>query len=179
MPTYEQIKSEIEKIVACSYGTTDLAHAQGVLDWVLKMKPDADDAMKIAAFGHDIERGVLMEKRPNSKDYPSYEEYKIWHATRCAQIMEETLNKLGCEKDFVARVKYLVQNHEVGGDSETDVIKDADSISFLIDNLDYYLLHKGVKDTRAKVEYMYNRMTDAGKKIAKELYDKVLIKLSV
>lgn len=153
MSNFEQIKKEIEKIIANSYGATDMAHAHGVLERVLKMKPDADEAMQIAAFGHDIERGVPMENRPKSKDFANYDEYKVWHATRCAQLMEETLNRLGCEKDFVTRVKYLVQNHEVGGEPDTDIIKDADSISFLIHNFDYYLEHKGPKDTRAKVDY--------------------------
>ncbi len=34
----------------------DPRHAENTLDWLLKLKPDADEALQIAALGHDIER---------------------------------------------------------------------------------------------------------------------------
>jgi len=31
-------------------------HFQNTLDWLLNLKPDADEALQIAAYCHDIER---------------------------------------------------------------------------------------------------------------------------
>ncbi|MCK9329800.1 MAG: hypothetical protein M0Q94_07995 [Candidatus Cloacimonetes bacterium] len=36
----------------------DLTHGRLVLKWVLILKPEADDAFKIAALSHDIDRAI-------------------------------------------------------------------------------------------------------------------------
>lgn len=171
MPNFEQIKSEVEKIIINSRCKTDWQHANLTLEWVLKIKPDVDEALKIAAYAHDIERGVPMDNRPKHEDFSNYDEYKVWYATRCSQLVEDLLIKMGCEDKFVAKVKHLVQNHEVGGDDESNVLKDADSISFILTNLGSYTKEYGIKKAKEKIDYMYNRMTDRGKQVAKELFE--------
>ena len=45
----DRLKNEIRSIISGSEVPEDPVHAQNTLEWLLKLKPDADDALKIAA----------------------------------------------------------------------------------------------------------------------------------
>ena len=68
----ECVKKKIEKIIKNSLVPEDPIHSKNTLEWLLKLNPHADDALKIAALGHDIERAI-----ENHKYY--IEEFKIIH----------------------------------------------------------------------------------------------------
>ena len=59
MKNLDKIKKEIEKIISKSPLKFDLDHAKYTLECLIKIKPDADEALQIAAFAHDISRGNL------------------------------------------------------------------------------------------------------------------------
>ncbi len=40
----------------------DPRHAENTLDWLLRLKPDADEPLQIATLGHDIERALEAGK---------------------------------------------------------------------------------------------------------------------
>ncbi len=54
MDNLDCIKKKIEKIIEKSPIPEDPIHSKNTLKWVLKLKPDADDALQIAALGHYI-----------------------------------------------------------------------------------------------------------------------------
>jgi len=58
MLSFDIIKDEIESILPKSPIEFDLTHGRLVLKWVLILKPEADDAFKIAALSHDIDRAI-------------------------------------------------------------------------------------------------------------------------
>ena len=50
MDSIDCVKKKIEGIIEKSIVTEDPIHSKNTLEWVLKLKPDADEALKIAAF---------------------------------------------------------------------------------------------------------------------------------
>ena len=79
------VKKKIEEIIRHSPVPEDPIHSKNTLEWLLKLNPHADDALKIAALGHDIERAI--EKRKVRRgDYENYDEFKKAHALNSATI---------------------------------------------------------------------------------------------
>ncbi len=62
MKKNECAKKKIEKIIKNSLVTEDPIHSKNTLEWLLKLKPDADEALQIAALAHDIERAIEKRK---------------------------------------------------------------------------------------------------------------------
>lgn len=180
MKNFVKIKDEIEKIIA-DFSDRELKHARGTLDWLLKIRPDADEVMQIAAFAHDIERCFRDPDSVNQKliteQFDEYLEYKNLHSENGAEKVAEIFKKYGEEKGDVERVKFLITNHENGQGEARDVC-DADSLSYLTDNFVGYLRMKGAARTRVKLDWMYNRMSEKGKKIGLNFYNQALQQLN-
>ena len=127
------------------------------MEWLLKLKPDADEALKIAALGHDIERAI-KEQKIRRKNYMSYDEFKKAHALNSAKILKEIMTMCNVRKELVDDVFFLVSHHEIGGDKRVDVLKDADSISFFHVNLPYYFVRNGVEETKKRCSWGYKKL---------------------
>jgi len=165
MNKFEEVKKEIEDILPSSPISIDLRHAQATLKWLLKIKPDADEALKIAALSHDIDRAVNKITSEDRKQEQSYEQFKKEHALRSAKIICEILQKYKYDDHFIGRVKYLVEHHEEGGGNDADVLTDADSIAYFELEIPIYLKRNGKDRTISKIKFMYNRMTRGSKEI--------------
>ncbi|OGH93936.1 MAG: hypothetical protein A2538_03665 [Candidatus Magasanikbacteria bacterium RIFOXYD2_FULL_41_14] len=180
MDKIKQVKREIKEILSRSIMPEfDMRHGELVLSWVLKLKPDADDALQIAALAHDIERGYYGKDKLKYDPavYAVYDDYKNEHAHRGAQAIKVILKKYDFERSFIEKVKYLVENHECGGNEEVNILRDADSISYFFDRFDSYLEEKGLERAKIKVEYMFDRISDGNKEKVGEIYKQVLKKL--
>ncbi|EKD43489.1 MAG: hypothetical protein ACD_72C00254G0005 [uncultured bacterium] len=177
MNNIELAKIEIAKIIKNSVDAPAGLHSTNTLEWLLKIKPDSDEALQIAALAHDIERGFNGENRLRVKSFANYDEYKEAHSLEGSLIIGDLLEMLDFDEDFVNRVQKFVLNHEIGGDEETNILMDADSLSYMEVNFDYYLQYSGIEKTRFKLDYMYDRMTERGKIVGKELYQRCLKKL--
>lgn len=160
----------IRKILKDSPLDFEPIHADLTLKWVLKIKPDADDALQIAAFGHDIDRAVYkITETTHLKDYSEIDQFKKEHAARSAKVMKKLLEKESFDKELIAKVVKLIENHEVGGDEEANILTDADSIAYFDYNIYEYMEKNGPERTKNKVEFMYSRLSDRAKKIVKSL----------
>jgi hypothetical protein len=82
MDKFEDVKKEVLEIISKAKNKEDLHHSQLVLKWVLKLRPDADEALKISALSHDIERAITGMSERDLKDYSKINEYKREHALR-------------------------------------------------------------------------------------------------
>jgi hypothetical protein len=158
---------EIESIISKSLSKTDLNHARSTKKWLLILKPDADVAMQIAALAHDIERGIYNEGGAGelSKDYNKYKEE---HAKRSAKIICDLLRKHKFDQQVIEKVNNIVLSHEVGGEEDIEIVKDADSISFFEENLEHYFERYGRKRTKFKVSFMFERVSVKAKEIIKK-----------
>ena len=159
---FEKVKKEIEKIISHSPCEEDPGHSKLTLKWLLKLKPEADETLQIAALAHDVERGTGKDKW--KEDFTRYKECKQKHAKRSAKIIGDILRKYQYDKDMIRQVEKLVRKHEVGGDKDTDVLKNADSISFFDYNIYFFYKAMGEEKTKYKIRYMFERTSPHVKK---------------
>ena len=62
MDDIDCLKNRIEEVIKKSLVPEDPFHSKNTLKWLLKLNPDADEALKIAALGQDIERAIEERK---------------------------------------------------------------------------------------------------------------------
>jgi len=157
MDNIDCVKKKMEWSIKKSQVPEDPIHSKNTLEWLLKLKPDADDALKIAALGHDIERAIA-ERKVRREDYKDYDEFKEAHASNSATILAEMLKECNISKKLVDDVVFLVCHHETGGTRRVDILRDADSISFFHVNLPYYFLRNGIEETKRRCLWGYKKL---------------------
>ena len=157
MDSIDCVKKKIEGIIEKSLVPEDPIHAKNTLEWLLKLKPDADEPLRIAALGHDIERAI-EEQKVRRKYYESYNKFKKAHALNSAKILKEIMEECNVRKELVDDVFFLVSRHEIGSDRRVDVLRDADSISFFHVNLPYYFVRNGVEETKRRCLWGYKKL---------------------
>ncbi len=163
----ECIKEKIKETIKHSPVPEDPMHSENTLKWVLKLKPDADISLQIAALGHDIERACPPRvKRENYRDYDSF---KNAHAERSAQIISEMLKE--CNIDSIIRKKTveLIKKHETGGDPSSDILNYADSLSFFEVNLPLYYARNTKEETKKRFFWGLKRLPEHLVKVVEEL----------
>lgn len=167
----ECTKQRIRAVVAGASVPEDARHAENTLDWLLRLKPDADEALQIAALGHDIER-ALEARKVKQADFADYDMFKAAHARNSAEILREIMQDCGVPKDLASEVYSLVRRHETGGDPRANLIKDADSISFFEVNLPLYYKRHSRKEVLQRCVWGYRRLSETMQQVAQTLsYD--------
>ena len=162
MDKYKLIEKQIDNLTKKAAYRIEYSHSHSVLEWILKLKPKADISLKIAALGHDIDR--CIEPITNKKDFDNYDLYKKFHASRSAKIIVELMKKLDFDKKKIDKTKFLIENHEIGGKGDAEILKEADSLSFFENNLKHYIEINPyyVKD---KIRFMYSRLSKKARKL--------------
>ncbi len=173
MSMFKKIESEIEAIISKSEIPEDSIHSKNTHEWVLKLKPDADMALQIAALGHDIERSI-KELKIKRENYTDYNEFKETHARNSAQILYKILSINNINQTIIDKATKLVLCHEFGGNPEANVLKEADSISFFDVNLPFYFQRNSVKETAFRIIWGYNRLSKCARSIIRNFsYDNI------
>ena len=102
----------------------ELAHAHLVTEWVEKLKPDASEALLLAARAHHLRRWTI----PRASYPEGRSGYLRWrkqlhekHATDVAEILADA----GYDDATIARVQDLVRKRGLGRDAEVQVLEDA------------------------------------------------------
>jgi len=165
MNSVERTKQKIRAVVGGSSVPEDPPHAENTLEWLLRLKPDADEALQIAALGHDIDRAVEAYKVQRS-DFADYDAFKAAHARNGAIILKAIMDECGVPEDIAEEVYQLVCHHEVGGDPRSDLLKNADSISYFDVNLPLYYERNGWQETLRRCLWGYRRLSPRMKKVA-------------
>ena len=157
MNKFDEIKKEIEKLTKNSISEIEHSHSLSVLKWTIKLKPDADISLKIAALGHDIDRS-FPEKRIKSEDFDNYADYKRAHSKKSAEIISELMTKFNLDNKIIEKTRFLIENHEIGGEGDVEILKEADSLSFFENNLLDYK-KKNPRYFEDKIVFMYKRLS--------------------
>ncbi len=135
----------------------DPAHARNTLEWVLRLWPGADPAMRLAALAHDIDRASTDKVR--RCDYADYDSFKAAHARHGAQILCSLLSVYTFSRATVDEACRLVCLHEVGGDPRADLLRDADSLSYFETNLPLYFQREGEAETLRRCTWGVKRLS--------------------
>lgn len=152
------------RILQKSLVPEDLPHSKNTLKWLIKLKPDADDALKIAALGHDIERAI-KDRKIKRENYNNFDKFKKAHALNSAKILKEIMQDCNMNTELINDVYSLVLNHEIGGNNRANILKDADTISFFDVNLEYYFKRNNIQETKNRLTWGYNKLSNKLKRI--------------
>ena len=168
MDSVECTKQKIRAVIAGSKVPEDPLHAENTLDWLLRLEPDADQALQIAALGHDIER-ALKARKVKRPDFPDYDSFKTAHARVSAEILRGIMEDCGVQQEMAGEVYLLVCRHETGGDSRADLIKNADGVSYFHVNMPLYYQREGWEGTKRRCIWGYDRLSARVKKIVENM----------
>ena len=109
-----------------------LALAQGrrAEEWVVRLDPDASDALRLAARAHHLRRWAL----PRS-DYPEgragYLRWRRAQRERHARDLAAILDEAGVDGSVSTRAAQIVAKKGLGSDPEVQTFEDAVSLTFL------------------------------------------------
>jgi hypothetical protein len=168
MDSIECTKQKIRVVIAGSKVPEDPRHAENTLNWLLRLKSGADEALQIAALGHDIQRALPARKLKRA-DFPGYDTFKAAHARISAGILRGIMEDCGVPQEMSDEVYGLVSRHETGGDDRSDLIKNADAISYFHVNMPLYYQREGREETKRRCIWGYGRLSARVKKIVENI----------
>ncbi|GMQ83607.1 MAG: hypothetical protein BMS9Abin06_0342 [Gammaproteobacteria bacterium] len=168
MDSIDCAKQKIRAVIAGSQVPEDPRHADNTLERLLRLQPDAGEALQLAALAHDIDRAI-EESKIRRADFDDYDAFKAAHARHGAELLRPILNACGVTRDIVDETCRLVVAHEVGGDAKADLLKDADSISYFDVNLPLYYQREGWAETKRRSLWGYRRLSERAKKIVENI----------
>ena len=87
-----QVRVRISQLIAGSAVPEDPRHFTNTREWLLEFEPDADEALQLAALGHDIHRAVEASKVLRA-DFSDYDDFKAAHARHSAEMLLEILQQ--------------------------------------------------------------------------------------
>jgi hypothetical protein len=108
----------------------ELAHAELASDWVVVLRPDASEALRLAARAHLLRRWTVPRT-----SYPAGRAgYLRWRRDlheQHAREVGEILQGVGYDDATIARVQDLVRKRGLGKDPEVQTLEDALCLVFL------------------------------------------------
>ena len=108
----------------------ELLYAKRLTGWVLRLNPEASEALRISARGQHVRRWMIPRGRyPMTRaGYLRWREtLKAFHADTIAGLMREA----GYPDETIRRVRTLMGKRELGRDPETQTLEDALCLVFL------------------------------------------------
>jgi hypothetical protein len=142
----------------------DYNHALDTWQWALRLDPEADLAVQLAALLHDVERLATEADARIEHRADDYQAFKDGHAARGAELAGALLAEAGIDAGTRRRTARLIAAHEraaAPGDPDAGAIallNDADALSFFSLNSVGYLDYFGPEATRRKVAYTLRRL---------------------
>lgn len=154
-------------------------HLERTRHWVVELRPDADEALRLAALTHDAERevagGASLDAQIGAFDDAAAVRA---HCERSARVVGEWLRGEDAGEKLVAAVEQLVLLHETGGTAAADVLQAADSLSFLETNPAARWVREGrasPERAAAKLRAMHDRISgERARELAAPLLERAL-----
>ncbi len=108
----------------------ELAYAQRLTDWVLRLNPHASEALRIAARGQHIRRWTIPRERyPRGRQ--GYLKWRETLKTFHAQTVGELMRQAGYPEPEIERVQGLMSKRGLPSDPDTQILEDALCLLFL------------------------------------------------
>lgn len=180
-----KIKKFVNDSFNMSANDNGTKHFEQTVYWVKEIKPNPDEPTLIAAYAHDIARAFRKETTQQTFKNKEFNDSEILtqHQEQGATIISDFLQKEDYNEEAIKRVHNMILHHEVGGDEDSDLIKDADSVSYLeINAVKHVKLadNLGREKIGNKIKWMYDRITSPkAKELAKPFYEKAIQKLDL
>lgn len=107
-----------------------LAHGRLAAGWVALLRPDASDALLIAARAHHLRRWE-MPRTSYPEGRPGYLRWRKDQKARHARDVEELLVGAGYQPGDIERVQVLLRREQLATDDETKTLEDAACLVFI------------------------------------------------
>lgn len=158
-----------------------IRHLERTEEVVRELKPDTDEALRIAAVSHDIERSERSAVTEDTVTSFVDPDFLKMHQEIGAQLTAAYLSNQNAPTELVERVRDLVSRHEIGGNPDADVLKDADSVSLFEVNAEAFAerhQQKGPEVIREKLDWMFDRIDDPrAREMSRALYEEAIRRL--
>ncbi len=143
----------------------ELLYAQRMTDWLLKVEPQASEALQLAIRCQHLRRWEIS-RREYPMDLAGYNKWRNtlrkFHADLAGQILEE----VGYDPEIIDRVQFLVLKRQLKIDTEVQLLEDVVCLVFLENYfLDFARQHDEVKVIDI-VQKTWRKMTPRGQQIA-------------
>lgn len=167
---FETASQKIAEIISHSKTVEDPVHSVNAREWLVKLRPDADEILQLAILGHDIERA--LPNRLTKEQFESYDAYKSAHAKLAGEVLAKITKDAGYSENDAERIRALVAEAEASShDPDIQLISDADSLSYFDYNVNFYFKRNGVQKTKDKIWFMYERCSPVAKKEIEKLME--------
>jgi hypothetical protein len=146
----------------------EFLYAQRLTRWVLRLNPEASEALRLAARGAHLCRWeIARDSYPATRaGYLRWRtDLKTFHAERVAEIMTQ----VGYPEDMVGRVKGLVSKTTFPHDPDSRTLEDALCLVFLEYQFGDLLAKSGEAKVIGAVQKTWHKMTPAGRAAALKL----------
>ncbi|MDR3642698.1 MAG: DUF4202 family protein [Candidatus Doudnabacteria bacterium] len=186
MEYYPKIEQFVIEAFTKSHNPKDIKHFERTVYWLKQLRPEADEALCIAAFAHDTERAFReSSSHPAAGSSPKGfrdEEFLTYHQNKGAEIIADFLKQQNAPQEMTDRVQMLISKHEVGGNEDQNLLKDADSVSYFENQMNHFLTEKvaavGKEKVREKFQWMFDRITSGkAKDLARPMFEDAITKL--
>lgn len=108
----------------------ELAHAELVTEWVHRLRPDASEALRLAARAHHVRRWEIpRDSYPEGRT--GYLKWRRALHELHARVVGEILTDTGYGADTVGRVQAIVRKRDLVRDPEVQALEDALCLVFL------------------------------------------------
>ena len=146
----------------------ELTYSKRLTEWLLKLDPQASEALRIAARGQHIGRWMLLRA-----DYPAdrsgylrwREDLKAFHAEKVGGILRD----VGCEEDFIRRVKFLILKNNIKEDTDAQTLEDALCLVFFETQFMDLMEKTPVDKMKTLVLKTWNKMGAKGREVALQM----------
>jgi hypothetical protein len=147
----------------------ELAHAELVSEWVERLRPEASEALRLAARAHHVRRWEI----PRSTFPEGRSGYLAWRTSlyrHHGDVAAGLLEAEGYDVETIDRVRALLRKQGLGRDPEVQALEDALCLVFLETQLEAVADMLGDEEKLVEVtRKTLRKMSDAGVAIAAEL----------
>ena len=146
----------------------ELTYSKRLTEWLLKLDPQASEALRIAARGQHIGRWTILRA-----EYPAgrsgylrwRENLKVFHAEKVGGILRD----VGCEEDFIQRVKFLILKNNIKEDTDAQTLEDALCLVFFETQFMDLMEKTPVDKMKNLIRKTWNKMGAKGREIALQM----------
>jgi len=143
-------------------GPKEILHAELVSEWVGRLRPNASEALLLAARGHHYRRWTV----PRGSAPAGRAGYLRWRKSlqeQHARELGDLLTSTGYEADTVARVQAIVQKVGLAHDPEVQTLEDALCLVFLETQLAEVVARLDPATLERVLVRTAQKMTDSGR----------------
>ncbi|HET6464386.1 MAG TPA: DUF4202 domain-containing protein [Nitrospiria bacterium] len=146
----------------------ELIFAKTVYAWVERLDASASEAVRLAARSHTLGRWEVPRDRYRM-DVSGYHQWRAATATHAADAAARILKRVGYPEQTILEVKRIITGHRHPGDPDTQLLEDADALSFLEIKLGDYIAQWDEAKIRRILEGTWSKMSPPARQRAAEL----------